>query len=621
MLLVISLTSGQAGERFDDIARDKYRYATLRPVRLFDAEITGGYLQTYIATSMEKGVPDYLEKFERHGCIENFRIVGKQEKKKHVGGPNNNEFVHKLVEAAGYYAARSPDIKSSFARIIGEILSAQADNGYLNTYYDNPIIREKSPGNRFRPGNRFEFYNFGHFTQAAIAWYRTTGDRKMFDAAIKFGDLICDEFSAPNLLPYTRNRHNRPNLKYEHPNHELAMVELYRVTGNKRYLEFARHTLDQYDFWNFNEVWGHAVQETLLLAGGTDVYLEYGRPEMLIQLEKMWHDVVDRKMYLTGGVGCKQPGEAYGDAYELPNATSYCETCAAISKVFWDYRMVLATGDAKYADDMERTLYNAVLAGVSLDGRHYFYVNRMETKEPIERKGWFNCSCCPPNVHRLLGSLQQYLYTVDDSGVQIHLYNTSAIETKSGQGQAISLSVRTDYPRGGNVEIAIGTEGRYAISLRIPLWAHEAKLVHNNESIDNITAGVYRKIERDWKKGDILRLNLSIKPRLVRGNPEVKDQQNKIAIMRGPLLYCLEQIDNTTDIFGLSVARDVALSEEESPLLNGIVRLKGKAFDSRGREIDFTAVPYNVWNNRKPTPMRIWIPVAERKRRVASQLS
>jgi DUF1680 family protein len=560
---------------------------------------------------MEKGVPDYLEKFERHGCIENFRIVGKQDKKKHVGGPNNNEFVHKLVEAAGYYAGRSPDIKCSFTRIIGDILSAQADNGYLNTYYDNPITREESPSNRFRPGNRFEFYNFGHFTQAAIAWHRTTGDRKMLDAAIKFGDLICDKFSAPNLLPYTRNRDNRPNLKYEHPNHELAMVELYRVTGNKRYLEFARHTLDQYDFWNFKEVWGHAVQETLLLAGGTDVYLEYGRPEMLIQLEKMWHDVVDRKMYLTGGVGCKQPGEAYGDAYELPNATSYCETCAAISKVFWDYRMVLATGDAKYADDMERTLYNAVSAGVSLDGRHYFYVNRMETKEPIERKGWFNCSCCPPNVHRLLGSLQQYLYTVDDSGVQIHLYNTSAIETRSGQGQAISLGVRTDYPRGSNVEIAIAKGGHYAISLRIPSWAHEAKLAHNNESIDSITAGVYYKIERDWKKGDILRLNLSIKPRLVRGNPEVKDQQKKIAIMRGPLVYCLEQIDNTTDIFDLTVPCDVGLSEEESPLLNGIVRLKGHAFDSTGREVDFTAVPYNVWNNRKPTSMRIWIPVAQ----------
>ena len=521
--LLISSTSGQAGKRFDDIVRDKYAYATLRPVRLFDADITGGYLQTYIVTSMEKGVLDYLEKFEQHGYIENFRIVGKQEKRKHVGGPNNNEFVHKLVEAAGYYAALSPDIKSSFARIIADVLSAQADNGYLNTFYDNPIIKEKSPDNRFKPGNRFEFYDFGHFAQAAIAWHRTTGDRKMLDAAIKFADLICDQFSAPNLLPYTRNRGNRPNLKYEHPNHEMAMVELYRVTGNKRYLEFARHTLDQYDFWNFKEVWGHAVQETLLLAGGTDVYLEYGRPEMLIQLKKMWHDVVDRKMYLTGGVGSKGHGESYGEVYELPNATSYCETCAAISKVFWDYRMLLATGDPKYADDMERTLYNAVLAGVSLDGRHYFYVNRMETKKPIERKGWFGTSCCPPNVQRLLGSLQQYLYTVDDSGIQIHLYNTSAIETKTSQGQAISLSVRTDYPRTGNVEIAIATEGRYVISLRIPSWAHEPKLVHNNESIDSITPGVYCKIERDWKKYDILRLDLSIKPRLIRGNPEVKD--------------------------------------------------------------------------------------------------
>ena len=273
--------------------------------------------------------------------------------------------------------------------------------------------------------------------------------------------------------------------------------------------------------------------------------------------------------------------------------------------------MLLATGDPKYADDMERTLYNAVLAGVSLDGRHYFYVNRMETKKPIERKGWFGTSCCPPNVQRLLGSLQQYLYTVDDSGIQIHLYNTSAIETKTSQGQAISLSVRTDYPRTGNVEIAIATEGRYVISLRIPLWAYEPKLVHNNESIDSITPGVYCKIERDWKKCDILRLDLSIKPRLIRGNPEAKDQQNKIAIMRGPLVYCLEQIDNATNIFDLTFPSDVALSEEESPLLNGIVTLKGHAFDTTGRGANFTAVPYNVWSNRKPTSMRIWIPVAQ----------
>ncbi|MDP7287308.1 MAG: glycoside hydrolase family 127 protein, partial [Phycisphaerae bacterium] len=280
-----------------------YKYAKLKPAGSGQAAITGGYLLPYIDRSMDRGVLDYLDKFEEHGFIENFRIVGKKLEKKHSGWANCNEFVYKLVEAAGYYAPRSDKIAKAFAKTNADILSAQCQDGYLNTFYENPLIKKKNPNNRFLPNNRFEFYNFGHFTQGAIAWYRTTGDRTMLDASVRFADLICKKFSAPKMLPYTRNRNNRPNLKYEHPDHEMAMVELYRVTGDKRYLEFAKHTLDQYDFWKFEEIWGHAVQETLLLCGGTDVYLEYGRADMLTQLKKMWRDVHDRKMYITGGVG------------------------------------------------------------------------------------------------------------------------------------------------------------------------------------------------------------------------------------------------------------------------------------------------------------------------------
>jgi len=617
-VLVVLVSLGQlcrAGEgRTDRIDPNTYAYAKLRPIRLHDATITGGHLGGYIDISRRKGVLDYLAKFEQKGHVDNFRIIARGSKDKHVGGANNDEFLYKLIEAAGYYSADNAPIRMVFSKVNADILSAQSDNGYLNSFYDNPLVKAKNPDNRFKATNRFEFYDFAHLTQAAIAWYRTTGDRKLLDGMIRFADLICEKFSAPKMLPYTRNRGNRPNLKYEHPNHEMAMVELYRVTGDKRYLDFARHTLDQYGFWDFEEVWGHAVQETLLLTGGADVYLESGEPAMLAQLEKMWHDVCDRKMYVTGGIGSKGSGESFGGAYELPNESSYCETCAAISKVFWDYRMLLATGDCKYADDMEKTLYNATLVGISLDGTEYFYQNKMEVKpgKNIQRKPWFGCSCCPPNVHRLLGSLQQYFYTVDDSGIGVHLYNTGRVRTETPSGQAIALQQATDYPVTGRVWIRVETDGEFRISLRIPGWATEPKVAVNDEDVEDVEAGRYCPISRNWRRGDVIAIDFGISPRFVSGNEKVEDQAGKVAILRGPLVYCLEQIDNgPADIFDMSIPKTCGLTEEATHILNGTVIVKGRAIDGRDGTVDFKAIPYHLWANRGPTAMRVWLPRTE----------
>ncbi len=585
-----------------------YKYAKLKPAGSGQAAITGGYLLPYIDRSMDRGVLDYLDKFEEHGFIENFRIVGKKLEKKHSGWANCNEFVYKLVEAAGYYAPRSDKIAKAFAKTNADILSAQCQDGYLNTFYENPLIKKKNPNNRFLPNNRFEFYNFGHFTQGAIAWYRTTGDRTMLDASVRFADLICKKFSAPKMLPYTRNRNNRPNLKYEHPDHEMAMVELYRVTGDKRYLEFAKHTLDQYDFWKFEEIWGHAVQETLLLCGGTDVYLEYGRADMLTQLKKMWRDVHDRKMYITGGVGSGGPGESYGKAFELPNARSYCETCAALSLVLWNYRMLLATGDVEYADYMERCLYNATLVGISLTGTEYFYSNRMETKKGVARKPWHGCPCCPPNIHRLLGSMQQYVYTTDSSGVQVNMYNSSTLKTSIGP-QRVELVQDTDYPRSGEVKITVKSAGKFAMSLRIPAWAQGASAVCNGQSLGTAKAGTHLKIDRQWKSGDVVKLVLPMKIRMVEGNTKVPDQAGKIAIFRGPMVYCAEGVDNSgADIFSLSIPTDAKFIQSPDKALGGIVRVSCDAIDGDGKRVKLNAIPYNVWANRGMSAMRLWIP-------------
>jgi len=585
-----------------------YKHARLKPVGLADAAVTGGYLHPYIKRSMSKGVLDYLKKFEDHGFIENFRIVGKKLDKKHFGWANCNEFVYKLVEAAGYYAPRSEKIAKAFAATNADILSAQRSDGYLNTFYENPLIKKKNPDNRFQASNRFEFYNFGHFTQAAIAWHRTTGDRTLLEASIKFADLICDKFSAPKKLPYTRNRDNRPNLKYEHPNHEMAMVELYRVTGDKRYLEFAAHTLDQYEFWKFKEIWGHAVQETLLLCGGTDVYLEYGRADMLRQLERMWADVHQRKMYITGGVGSGGPGESYGKAYELPNARSYCETCAALSLVLWNHRMLLATGEVKYADYMERCLYNATLVGISLTGTEYFYSNRMETRKGVARKPWHGCPCCPPNIHRLLGSIQQYIYTVDGAGVQVNMYNTSTLRTRVGK-QNVELVQETDYPRCGNVRITVKSDGKFTLALRIPGWVHGVTAVCNGQPVEGSAAGKYLKIDRKWKSGDVVKLQFPMKVRLVYGEKKIPDQAGKVAVFRGPMVYCFEGVDNgDADIFSLTLTADVKFTETRGSILGGIVRLSCDASEGEGKAVRLDAIPYNVWANRAQSAMRIWIP-------------
>jgi hypothetical protein len=313
-------------------------------------------------------------------------------------------------------------------------------------------------------------------------------------------------------------------------------------------------------------------------------------------------------MYITGGVGSGGPGESYGKAYELPNTRSYCETCAALSLVLWNHRMLLATGEVKYADYMERCLYNATLVGISLTGTEYFYSNRMETKKGVARKPWHGCPCCPPNIHRLLGSMQRYIYTTDDSGVQVNMYNSSTLKTKVGS-QSVELVQETDYPRSGEMKITVKSAGKFALSLRIPTWAAGASATCNGRPADQARVGEHLKIVRQWKSGDVVKLTLPMKVRLVEGNAKVPDQVGKAAIFRGPMVYCVEGVDNgEMDIFTLSLPADAKFSETPDKILGGIVKLTCDGVDGGGKRVKINAIPYNVWANRKQSPMRIWIP-------------
>lgn len=625
---------GDSGDRDN---RAGYAHATRRPLLPTEVEITGGPLHDWVKRSRDVGTLDHLQKFEEAGYIENFRIAARGEKKPHKYWANCNEFVHKLIEAGGYYAADSPKIRTRFEALLDDVIACQRPDGYLNSFYTNPIVVEKG-GKPFQPMNRFEFYNFGHFTQAAISWYRTTGDRKPLDAAIRFADLLCDKFSAPKLLPYTRNRDNRPNLKYEHPNHELAMVELYRVTGRKRYLEFAKHTLDQYEFWKFPEIWGHAVQETLLMAAAADVYIEYGTPEMKTTLDRIWHDMRQRKMYITGAVGSRAHGESYGAAYELPNRGSYAETCASITNMFFSYRMLLATGEARYADCLERALYGGVLSGYSLSGKDYFYRNPLETPTGMKRKPFFGCACCPPNIHRLLGSLDTYIYSVGEEGVAVDLFAQSrATVTLAGEANTkVTLTQTTNYPIDGKVQIAVDptSPGEFALRVRIPGWLRAAggedalyRPLDGKSYIDAVRFRIegepikvthekgYAVIRRSWKQGDVVSLDLPMPVRPIGAHAKVEANRGRIALMRGPVVYCLEACDNPSGVLHLVVSPKGPFKSTCRPdWLGGAVEVRGPAeslsIDAQGnvvaKPVTFRAVPYYLWSNRKQGGMTVW---------------
>jgi len=598
-----------------------YRYARQKPVGIRQVEIGPGFWKPRIDRSRDVGVLDYLEKFEEHGYIDNFRIVADGREAKHNGGPNNNEFVYKLMEAMGWYADDSRKIARALADVGDTVLAAQREDGYLNTFYDNPVQKRKGR-KRFQPDNRFEFYDFGHFAQAAVAHWRTTGDDRLLKAAVRFADLIVRKFADPNDLPYTLYR-GPVNQKYEHPNHELAMVDLYRVTGDRRYVDFVRQTLEEYGFFGpkFNEIWGHAVQETLLYAGAADLYLETGAEDVWQVVVRLWRDMHDRKMYIIGGVGSTGRGEAYGKAYDLPNASAYCETCAAVSLVFWNHKMLLATGDPTYADAMERSLYNNVLSGISLAGTEYFYRNPLawDPARPVRagrRNPWFGCSCCPPNVHRLLASFQGYIYTRDAGGVQVNLYTGSTLRHTLPGGARLTLTQRTDYPWRGDVEVRVALDrpAEFTLSLRVPGWCRGATVAVNGKPLKSrATADGYLRIDRRWADGDTVALHLPMVPRVVLGDPRVEDQVGRLAILRGPVVYCLEQIDvPEADLDRLVVPKDVTLMAHHEPdLLGGVVTItgRGEALDGRGGRSPVTlrAIPYYAWANREPAAMRVWL--------------
>lgn len=580
---------------------------------------------------------------EQAGNFRNLQLAAARANGGHQARNFADETVYKWLEAVAYDLRQTPDetLRQMADRVIAWVTAAQQPDGYLNTYY---TIAE--PENRWTDlDHGHELYCAGHFFQAAIAHHRALGDDRLLDVAIKLADHI-DSIFGPT------KRAGSPG----HPVVEMALVELFRVTGERRYLDLAQFFIDQrgqgkmrglgwigpeyhqdrVPLREATEIEGHAVRAMYLMAGATDLYLETGEQALLDALLRLWDDMTTGKMHITGGVGARYEGESFGDPYELPNDQCYCETCAAIGNMMWNWRMLLATGQARFADIIEQVLYNGFLSGPALDGTHFFYINPLLSRGGYQRREWYEVPCCPSNTMRTLATLEHYLATCDARGLQIHLFHAATIHTTFESGTTIRLRMDSAYPWQGKTSLVIDeTDGSaWSLSLRIPGWVTGASIRINGAPLDApVQAGQYAVIEREWQVGDTVECLLPMTPGLVEAHPWIDATRSSAAIWRGPVLYCVEQADQDVPVLALQVDDRAPLEDTwDADLLGGVVVVRASgvlpdlncwhgrlyrpvennASSATSQPTSITAIPYFAWGNRGATTMRVWIPRKDR---------
>jgi DUF1680 family protein len=609
----------------------------LRPVPLTAVTLVDTFWAPRLQRLREVTLPSQYQQLEETGRVENFRRAAGKPDRPFEGWFFNDSDVYKWVEAVAWTLAIHdvPELRKVLEDVISEIEGAQDGNGYLNTYFTFEQASERWTNLK----DMHELYCAGHLIQAAIAHHRSTGEDRLLEVAIRFADHICDVFGLEDLG-------KRPGTG-GHPEIEMALVELARTTGQNKYLEQAKFFLnvrgqgllggqvyhqDHISFRELTRMEGHAVRAVYLNAGATDLYMETGEKALLETLEHLWLNMTTRQMYISGGVGSRYDGEAFGEDYELPNHDAYAETCAAIASAMWNWRMLMLQGEARFADVMEMVLYNAVLAGLGLDGKSYFYRNPLADDGNYRRQDWYQCACCPPNIARMLASLPGYFYSIAKEGIWVHLYAEGAARIKLLDGRTIGLSQLTRYPWEGTIAIEVQGEGDFTLFLRIPSWTKDEISVSVNggfhQGVD-LESG-YLKIVRSWKPGDVIRLELPMPVRLMESHPYVSENVGRVALMRGPLLYCLEGADHPgQDLDEIVLPPDENFNTSlQRNLLGGVVTLQAQGMAQPleedwenqlyrhvklPREVDcrkvigIKAIPYYAWGNRDPGQMRVWI--------------
>jgi DUF1680 family protein len=617
----------------------------IKPVPFTSVNISDIFWAPRIKVNKEVSIPIAFQKSEETGRIDNFRIAGKR-----MSGAFRTEYpfddsdIYKNIEAASYSLQVIPDpiLEAYVDSLIVLIAAAQEADGYLYTCrtIDPLHVHEWSGSKRWEREDvlSHELYNAGHMYESAVAYFLATGKRKYLDIALRNADLVDKEFGWGKL-----------QIAPGHQVIEMGLVKLYRVTGDIRYLNLAKFFIDvrgqrpelgdyaqnHKRFINQDSAVGHAVRAEYMYSGATDVSALTGQTQYIHALDKIWEDIVYRKMYITGGTGASGGNEGFGLAFELPNASAYCETCASIANVFWNYRMFLLKGEAKYFDVLERILYNALLSGVSLSGDRFFYPNPLASLGQHSRSEWFGCACCPCNVTRLLPSVPGYIYAVQGRNLFVNLFiqNTSEIVV---EGQKISIRQTTSYPWNGSVEIEINPEKKLqcCLMIRVPDWISGQPLpgelyrfkdsqslpikfrVNGKETRIAMVNG-YACLDRVWQKKDKVTFEFPMSVRIIEANKKIKDDQNKIALQRGPLVFCAEGIDQPErNVFNIFIDEGARFTSEFVPgLLNGIQVIRGNAKGTYRtasgnieiRDQQLLAIPYCTWANRNQCEMTVWL--------------
>ena len=566
------------------------------PVPFTSVKVTDEFWGERLRASREVTIPLAFSKCEETGRYENFVRATQPDSTYRVRGYSFDDTdVYKTIEGASYILQTYPDpkLEAYIDSVLVLVAAAQEEDGYLNTARQmNPWHPHQWEGpERWSKVEDLshEFYNLGHMVEGAIAHYQATGKRNFLDIAIKYADCVCREIGPG------------PDQQVRVPGHEIAemaLAKLYTVTGDRKYLDQAKFFVDRRGTTSIRseysqshvplmeqtEAVGHAVRAMYFYSGVADVAALTGEQKYIDAIDRIWENIVSKKLYITGGVGARHSGEAFGDAYELPNESAYCETCAAIGFVYMNYRMFLLHGESKYFDVLERTLYNGLISGVSVEGDGFFYPNPLECNSVYQRKPWFGCACCPSNICRFIPSIPGYVYASRDNELFVNLYMSNSMEQEVG-GQTVAISQETNYPWDGNVTLFVDNSPRkpFTLKLRIPGWVRgevvPSDLYHysdglelgyevyvNGEKVESELQDGYFCINRKWSEGDKVSLHLDMETRTVEANEAVEADRGKHSLEKGPVVYCEETVEGETD-----------------------------------------TIPYYYWAHRGPSTMKVWL--------------
>jgi DUF1680 family protein len=643
-------------------ARQAPRDYPVKPVPFTAVHFNDAFWAPRIEVNRRVSIPFAFEQCEESKRIYHFERAGKVlrgealDDKTPPGYPFDDTDPYKVIEGAAYSLSVHPDPKldAYLDGLIAKIAAAQEKDGYL---YTTRTIDPQNP-HRWAGAKRWEnekvdsheLYNLGHLYEAAVAHYQATGKRTLLDVAIRTADLLDRTFGP-----------GKQSIWPGHPITEMGLVKLYRATGDVRYLNLAKFLLDvrgpdgsegagraynqsHKKVVEQGEAVGHAVRATYLYSGMADVAALTGEASYTNAMDRIWQNVVGRKLYVTGGIGSTSSGEAFGLDFDLPNMSAYNETCAAIGNDYWNHRLFLLHADARYVDVMERILYNGLLSGVSLDGKSFFYPNPLESAGQHKRSPWFGVACCPGNMTRFLASVPGYVYAQQGDTLYVNLFVASAADVKMDGGRTVKIVQETRYPWDGAIKMTIGPNkgGRFAVNLRIPGWARDeavpgdlyrfhgpaaeaAVLKVNAQTVPLTLAKGYVRLDRQWKAGDVIDLTLPMPVRRVVASNSVEADRDRVALQRGPIVFAAEWADNPGGhVRNRVLPDDVKLTTEfRADLLNGVQVVKGKsialAYDAQGqvdkREEDLVAIPYYAWANRGAGDMIVWFPNREESAR------